>query len=102
MYGIIALAIAVAGTSMEIIRRLRLRGPAGEPIGLAPKQLGPGSGLRCVVGGTLFGIGCALTGVCPGPLVALMEAGVPVMVVAIASALVGTWPYAYLRPRLPH
>jgi len=55
-----------------------------------------------VVGGTLFGIGCALTGVCPGPLVALMEAGVPVMVVAIASALVGTWPYAYLRPRLPH
>jgi len=77
-----------------------IRGLAGEPIGLAPKQLG--SGLRYVVGGTLFGIGCALTGVCPGPLVALVGAGVPVMVVAIASALVGTWTYAYLRPRLPH
>jgi len=100
MYGIIASAIVVAGTSIEIIRRLRLRGPDGEPIGLAPKQLG--SGLRYVAGGTLFGIGWALTGACPGPLVALVGAGVPVMLVAIASALVGTWTYGYLRPRLPH
>jgi uncharacterized membrane protein YedE/YeeE len=100
MYGIIASAIVVAGTSIEIIRRLRLRGPDGEPIGLASKQLG--SGLRYMAGGTLFGIGWALTGACPGPLVALVGAGVPVMVVAIASALVGTWTYGYLRPRLPH
>ena len=100
MYGIIASAIVVAGTSIEIIRRLRLRGPDGEPIGLAPKQLG--SGLRYVAGGTLFGIGWALTGACPGPLVALVGAGVPVMLVSIASALVGTWTYGYLRPRLPH
>ena len=100
MYGIIASAIVVAGTSIEIIRRLQLRGPDGESIGLAPKQLG--SGLRYVAGGTLFGIGWALTGACPGPLVALVGAGVPVMLVAIASALVGTWTYGYLRPRLPH
>jgi len=100
MYGIIASAIVVAGTSIEIIRRLRLRGPDGEPMGQASKQLG--SGLRYMAGGTLFGIGWALTGACPGPLVALVGAGVPVMVVAIASALVGTWTYGYLRPRLPH
>jgi uncharacterized membrane protein YedE/YeeE len=100
MYGIIASAIIVAGTSLEIIGRLRLRGPDGTPLGLAPKQLG--SGLRYVAGGTLFGIGWALTGACPGPLVALVGAGVPVMLVAIASALVGTWTYGYLRPRLPH
>jgi len=100
MYGIIASAIIVAGTSLEIIGRLCLRGPDGTPLGLAPKQLG--SGLRYVAGGTLFGIGWALTGACPGPLVALVGAGVPVMLVAIASALVGTWTYGYLRPRLPH
>jgi len=100
MYGIIASAIVVGGLSIEIIKRLRLRGPGGEPIGLAPKTLG--SGVRYVVGGSMFGIGWALTGACPGPLVALVGAGVPVMLVAIASALAGTWTYGYLRPRLPH
>ena len=100
MYGIIASAIVVAGTSIEIIKRLRLRGRDGEAIGLAPKPLG--SGLRYAAGGALFGIGWALTGACQGPLVALVGAGVPVMLVAIASALAGTWTYGYLRPRLPH
>jgi uncharacterized membrane protein YedE/YeeE len=100
MYGIIASAILVAGISLEIIRRLRLRGSDGQPIGPAPKAVGRGA--RYVIGGTLFGIGWALTGACPGPLVALVGGGVSVMLVAIASALLGTWTYGYLRPRLPH
>ena len=100
MYGIIASAIVVAGVSIEIIKRLRLKAPDGEPVGLPPKHLG--SGIRYVAGGTLFGIGWALTGACPGPLVALVGGGVPVMSVAIVSALAGTWAYGYLRPRLPH
>ena len=53
-------------------------------------------------GGTTFGLGWALTGACPGPLVALVGAGAPVMMVTIVSALVGTWTYGMLRPRLPH
>jgi len=53
-------------------------------------------------GGSMFGLGWALTGACPGPLVALVGAGVPVMLVAILSALVGTWTYGRLRPKLPH
>jgi hypothetical protein len=43
-----------------------------------------------------------LTGTCPGPLFALLGSGVGVIGVAILSALVGTWTYGYLRPRLPH
>ena len=100
MYGIIASAIVVAGVSLEIIKRLQLRGADGEPIGLPPKTVG--RGVRYIVGGILFGTGWALTGACPGPLVALVGGGVPVMLVAIASAIVGTWTYGYLRPRLPH
>lgn len=100
MYGIIASAIVVAGASIEIIKRLRIKGPDGEPVGLPPKHLG--SGIRYIAGGTLFGIGWALTGACPGPLVALVGGGVPVMSVAIVSALAGTLAYGYLRPRLPH
>jgi uncharacterized protein len=100
MYGIIASAVLVAGVSLEIVRRMHLRGPDGEPIGPPPKPLG--RGIRYVAGGMLFGIGWALTGACPGPLIALAGAGVPVMSVAILSALAGTWTYGYLRPRLPH
>jgi uncharacterized protein len=100
MYGIIGSAVVVAGVSLEIIRRLEPRDRAGVPVGLPPKTFG--SGVRYVAGGTIFGIGWALTGACPGPLVALVGTGVPVMLVAIASALAGTWTYGYLRPRLPH
>jgi hypothetical protein len=39
---------------------------------------------------------------CPGPLFALIGNGVSVMLVAILSALLGTWVYGLLRPRLPH
>jgi uncharacterized protein len=100
MYGIIGSAVVVAAVSLEIIRRLQPRDQTGLPIGLPPKTLG--SGVRYVAGGSIFGIGWALAGACPGPLIALVGAGVPVMMVAIASALVGTWTYGYLRPRLPH
>jgi uncharacterized protein len=100
MYGIIGSAVMVAGVSLEIIRRLQPRDRTGLPVGLPPKMLG--NGVRYVAGGTIFGIGWALTGACPGPLVALVGTGVPVMLVAIASALAGTWTYGYLRPRLPH
>lgn len=100
MYGIIGSAIFVAGLSLEIIKRRGLRDAEGQPLGLPPKTVG--SGVRYVAGGILFGIGWALTGACPGPLVALVGAGVPVMIVAILSALLGTWTYGFLRPRLPH
>ncbi len=100
MYGIIGAAVAVAAVSLLVIKRFDLRDADGEPLGLPRKQLG--SGLRYVVGGTIFGLGWALTGACPGPLVALVGGGVPVMLVALVSALAGTWVYGLLRPRLPH
>ena len=100
MYGVIASAILVAGASLALIKRLGLRGSDGQRLGLAPKEVG--SGARYIIGGAIFGVGWALTGACPGPLVALVGSGVPVMIVAVVSALAGTWTYGYLRPRLPH
>ena len=67
---------------------------------MAPKELG--RGYRYWIGGTLFGLGWAFTGACPGPLFALVGGGVTVMLAAIASALLGTWAYGLLRSKLPH
>jgi uncharacterized protein len=100
MYGIIGSAVVVAGAGLLVIKRLDLRSREGDAIGLPPKALG--SGVRYIAGGTIFGLGWALTGACPGPLVALVGAGVPVMLAALVSALAGTWVYGFLRPHLPH
>jgi uncharacterized protein len=100
MYGIIGTAVVTAALALLVIRRLGLRAADGTPLGLASKQFG--TGRRYAIGGGVFGVGWALTGSCPGPMVALVGAGVPAMVVTIVSALVGTWTYGWLRPRLPH
>jgi uncharacterized membrane protein YedE/YeeE len=100
MFGIIGSAVVTAALSVALIKRVNLRSISGEKIEIPAKQLG--SGIRYAAGGTLFGLGWALTGACPGPLFALIGAGVPVLIVAVASALAGTWIYGWLRPRLPH
>ena len=100
MYEIIASAIVVAAASVALIKRLKLKTISGEPITIPPKSMG--LGVRYAVGGTIFGLGWALAGACPGPLFALVGNGITVMIVAIGTALAGTWLYGFLRPRLPH
>jgi hypothetical protein len=100
MYGIIGSAIATAAASVALIKRVKLKSTSGEIIAIPRKELG--SGIRYAVGGTIFGLGWALTGACPGPLFALIGSGVSVMIAAVLSALAGTWVYGWLRPRLPH
>ncbi len=100
MYGIIGSAVVVAAFSLLGLRALNATAWSGRPIELSPKILG--NGTRYWLGGTLFGLGWALTGACPGPLFALVGNGIGVYLVAIASALVGTWTYGVLRPHLPH
>ena len=100
MYGIIATAILVAGLSLELLKRTNARTLDGAPLRLEPKELGRGH--RYVAGGTIFGIGWAFTGACPGPLFALLGSGVTVIAVPILAALAGTWAYGYWRDRLPH
>jgi uncharacterized membrane protein YedE/YeeE len=100
MYLIIASALGVAMLSVEIIKRLQIKTISGEPIVIPPKRMD--RGIRYVLGGTLFGIGWALTGACPGPLFALVGNGLTVMIAAILSALAGTLTYGYLKPRLPN
>jgi uncharacterized protein len=100
MFGIIGSAIAVAAASLMVLRRLGVHSLDGQPIALPSEAMG--NGVRYVAGGILFGVGWAFTGACPGPLFALVGSGAWVMLVALASALGGTWTYGLLRARLPH
>lgn len=98
MYGIIGSAIVVAMLSILIIKKLKIKSLGGEDIVIPDKTFNKGS----IIGGTIFGMGWALAGACPGPLYALAGAGYPAIWLGILSALFGTWLYSYLRPHLPH
>jgi uncharacterized protein len=100
MYGILGSAVLVAAASLAAIRRLGLRSAAGETIRLVPKPFG--SGTRYWAGGTIFGMGWALAGVCPGPIYALMGSGVSAFAVVLVAAVAGMWTYGHLRGALPH
>jgi len=99
MYGIIGTAILTAVVSLAVVRKSGVKSVSGEVISIPSKDFG--HGVRYALGGVIFGVGWALTGACPGPLFALIGNGLSVMVVAVASALLGTWVYGWLRPRLP-
>ena len=100
MYGVIGSAVVVGMVSIQLIKRNRLKSLDGELITLADKKYNHGTW----IGGTIFGLGWALTGACPGPLFAQIGAGVGVGAVAvlILAALAGTWTYSALREKLPH
>jgi uncharacterized protein len=98
MYGIIGSAVVVGAILVFIVRRFSLKTIDGETITLPAKRMDKG----VVIGGIIFGLGWALTGACPGPLYALVGSGATVMIVGLASALLGTWTYGALQKKLPH
>ena len=101
MYGIIASAVLTAALALRIIKRFRIRSIYGQQLNVPTKAMGR-PGPRHLLGGTLFGLGWALVGACPGPIYALIGNGVTVMIVALLGGLTGAWTYGLLQPRLPH
>jgi len=98
MYGIIGAAVVVGALIVMLIRRTKMKSIDGEQIVLQDKPMNKG----VIIGGTIFGLGWALTGACPGPLYALVGSGATVMIVGLLSALFGTWVYGAFQKRLPH
>jgi len=99
MYGVIGSAVVIGAIIIQIIKRLKLKTIDGHPIYISPKDL---SVPRYLIGGTIFGLGWAMTGACPGPMFILLGNGVGVILVVLLSAILGTYVYGLLRKRLPH
>ena len=99
MYGIIGTALFFGAIITTLIKRTQMRSLAGEIITIKDKKF---SIARYLLGGTLFGLGWALTGACPGPMYTLIGNGYSVFLVVLASAILGTFCYGLLRDKLPH
>ena len=99
MYGIIGSAVVVGALSVWLIRTFKVKSLEGNVIELADKAPRYKS---AYIGGTLFGLGWAMTGACPGPMYALIGSGTTIMILAVISGIVGVYVYAMLRDKLPH
>jgi len=82
MYGIIGVAVALGVVITQLIKRKHIK--------------------ASLYGGSIFGLGWALTGACPGPIYVLIGAGYLPLLVVFVFALLGTYCYGLLKPRLPH
>jgi uncharacterized membrane protein YedE/YeeE len=99
MYGIIGSAVFLGVLFLWIFRKFKVNSIEGNPINLPPKEKGY---VRYILGGTIFGLGWALAGACPGPMYILLGTGVSSMLLVITSAMLGTFIYGVLKSRLPH
>ena len=99
MYGVIGSAVAFGILTIQIIKRLKLKDSQGEMITVSTQEP---SYARNLIGGTIFGLGWAITGACPGPLFILAGHEGWVFIIPILSAMLGTFVYGVLSPKLPH
>lgn len=99
MYGIIGTAVTVGVFGVALIKKFKIRDFNGNPILFHPKEK---SVTRYLVGGTIFGLGWALSGACPGPMVVNIGYGFLSMGIVFLFAIVGTYLYGIVKEKLPH
>lgn len=99
MYGIIGSAVGLGIVLVQILKRGSIKALDGSAINFSPKEKGI---TRYLVGGIIFGLGWALAGACPGPIYILAGAGYWPILIVLAGALLGTFVYGLLKPKLPH
>ena len=99
MYGIIGTAVVLGAIGVALIKRFKVKDINGNVIHYADKEPG---WIKGIVGGTVFGMGWAITGACPGPIAVNLGYGYWPFAVVFVSAVLGTYVYGLLRDKLPH
>ena len=99
MFGIIGTALFTGVIGLQLIKRYKIKDYSGLPINIIEKERGF---WRYIIGGSLFGLGWALVGSCPGPIFILLGTGTYAIAVVLIGALLGTYIYGLVKDKLPH
>ena len=98
MYGVLLSGIGVALIGVQLTKRINQTKSEQDKISLTKKPFRLAAN---IIGGTLFGIGWAITGACPGPIYALIGNGVFPAILILLGALAGAYLYIKLKSKLP-
>lgn len=98
MYGVIGSAVGVGVILMQLFKRGIIKDFRGNPIQVKPKKKGF---IRTFVGGSIFGLGWALVGACPGPIFVLIGHGAITILIVLFGAILGAFIYGLLSKKLP-
>ncbi len=98
MYGVIGVAVVAGIIAMYVLKSARVRTWAGTEVDYTPMPL---SIKRHLLAGSIFGIGWAITGACPGPMWVLLGNGFWIVLIFILGAFLGTWAYGAVASKLP-
>jgi uncharacterized membrane protein YedE/YeeE len=99
MYGVIGSAVIFGILLTQIIKRMQIKSIDNKDLVFEDKDFLP---KKYLIGGTIFGLGWALTGACPGPMFALLGAEYYAIIIPILFAILGTLAYGLLKDKLPH
>jgi uncharacterized protein len=99
MYGIIGTAVTLGMIAVYLIKKFKIKDVHGNLIVFQDKDK---SWPRYIIGGSIFGLGWALTGSCPGPMFVNIGYGYWTMLIVVLGALIGTYLYGLLQKNLPH
>jgi uncharacterized membrane protein YedE/YeeE len=99
MYGIIGTAVILGVAIVYFIKKFKIRDFQGNPILFQDKDK---SWKKYIIGGSIFGLGWALTGACPGPMFVNVGYGYYSMLIVIFGSLIGTYLYGVIKNKLPH
>lgn len=95
LYGIIGTAVMVTAPGLWMLKR-HGRTITGQPLVVENKPLHRGN----APGGWIFGVGWAITGMCPGPILVNVGEGKLYALAALAGTLVGAATFGVLYPKL--
>ena len=99
MYGVIGSAVLLGMLCMQLFKKGAVKNYWGEQVLVKEKKKGA---IRTLVGGSIFGLGWALAGACPGPMFVLVGHGVAAIFIVILGATLGAFVYGLLSKKLPH
>ncbi|QNF35517.1 YeeE/YedE family protein [Adhaeribacter swui] len=99
MYGIIGTAVTLGTIAVYLIKKFRIRDTQDNLIVFHDKDR---TWFRYIIGGTIFGLGWALTGACPGPMFVNVGYGYGAMLLIIFGSLLGTYFYGVVKDKIPH
>ena len=99
MYGIIGVAVILGAIVIALMKRSKMKTMKDTFVSYKPMKLNV---KRHILAGTIFGLGWALMGACPGPMFIMLGHGFTIFIITITGAVLGTLTYGAIKDKLPH